>query len=278
MRSRLYPPTRVCPSGCPAGARVPAAVPRVPPPLPGGSPSGERGGREGLCTINEGDPYVAVMQSVCVCVCVCVCDAGSSIFTRSAWLDPYGHTGVLGSGRFPIIAGPRRRPGVLRLCVAPQPVRYALGPEPGSLPQDHPGSGVVAPWLLPGQLHGNSSTSPSSPCCPVCCVCIGASTAGGACGSEASSTAYSIWRFPQRGCVCVCVCVCDAQSFQQIQSVHYHISPLYSNVRPAAMFHRPPLAEFPPSLQNTKTMYSRSVPHTALCIPICLPRPLCREP
>ena len=40
-----------------------------------------------LCTINEGDPYVAVVQSayltrhvggavhmlVCVCVCVCVC-------------------------------------------------------------------------------------------------------------------------------------------------------------------------------------------------------------
>ena len=32
-------------------------------------------------------------------------------------------------------------------------------PEPGSLPQDDPGSGVVAPWLLPGQLHGISSTS-----------------------------------------------------------------------------------------------------------------------
>ena len=27
-------------------------------------------------------------------------------------------------------------------------------PEPGSLPRDHPGSGVVAPWLMPGQLHG----------------------------------------------------------------------------------------------------------------------------
>ena len=36
---------------------------------------------------------------------------------------------------------------MLRPCVAPRPVRYALGPEPGSLPQDHPGSGVVAPWL-----------------------------------------------------------------------------------------------------------------------------------
>ena len=32
-------------------------------------------------------------------------------------------------------------------------------PEPGSLPQDHPGSGV-APWLPLGQLHRISSTSP----------------------------------------------------------------------------------------------------------------------
>ena len=136
----------------------------------------------------------------------------------------------------------------MRPCVTPRPVRYALGPEPGSLPQDHPGSGVVAPWLPPGQLQGMSSTSPSSPCCPVCCMCIGASTAGGARGSEAASTAYSFGDFPRkdaldarlpppasrharsgdrthdltvarlrlarlsepgiRGCVCVCVCVC----------------------------------------------------------------------
>ena len=73
-------------------------------------------------------------------------------------------------------------------------------PEPGSLPQDHPGSGVVAPWLPLGQLHGISSTSPSSPCCPVCCDCMGAFTAGGARGSEAASTAYSIWRFLQKRC------------------------------------------------------------------------------
>ena len=103
------------------------------------------------------------------------------------------------SGRvaYPIIAGLRCRPGV-HPCIAPRPVRYALRPEPGSLPQDHPGSGV-APWLPPGQLHGNSSTSPSSPCHPVCCLCIGAFTAGGARGSEAASTAHSIWRFPQKG-------------------------------------------------------------------------------
>ena len=86
----------------------------------------------------------------------------------------------------------------MRPCVTPRPVRYALGPEPGSLPQDHPGSGVVAPWLPPGQLHGMSSTSPSSPCCPVCCMCIGASTVGGARGSEAASTAYSFGDFPRK--------------------------------------------------------------------------------
>ena len=34
----------------------------------------------------------------------------------------------------------------------------------------------------------------------MCCVCIGALTAGGAQGSEAASTAYSIWQFPQKGC------------------------------------------------------------------------------
>ena len=166
------------------------------------------------------------MHSECAQRCVCG-GGGSSIFTRSSRLDPYGHTGVLGSGRFPLIAGPRYRPGVLRPCVAPRPVRYALGPEPGSLPQDHPRSGVVAPWLPPGQLHGNSSTSPSSPCCPVCCVCVGASTAGGARGSEEASTAYSFGDFPKedaldarlpppasrharsgdRTHVCVCVCV-----------------------------------------------------------------------
>ena len=138
-----------------------------------------------------------------VCVYVCVCGVGGggvgcTVFSRSSRLDPYGHTGVLGSGRFSIIAGPRCRPGVLRPCVAPRPACYALGPEPGSLPQDHPGSGVVAPWLPPGQLHGISSTSPSSPCCPVCCVCIGASTAGGARGSEAASTAYSFGDFPRK--------------------------------------------------------------------------------
>ena len=100
-------------------------------------------------------------------------------------------------GSLPIITGLRCRPGV-HPCIVPRPVRYALRPEPGSLPQDHPGSGVVAPWLPAGQLHGNSSTSLSSPCRPVCCVCIVAFTAGGAHGSEAASTAYSFGDFARK--------------------------------------------------------------------------------
>ena len=52
-----------------------------------------------------------------VCVCMCTGGVGSTVFTRSSRLDPYGHTGVLGSGRYPIIAGPRCRPGVFAsLC------------------------------------------------------------------------------------------------------------------------------------------------------------------
>ena len=58
---------------------------------------------------------------------------------------------------------------------------------------------VVAPWLPPGQLHGINSGSPSSPCRHVCCVCIGAFTIVGARGSEAASTAYSIWRLRVSG-------------------------------------------------------------------------------
>ena len=135
---------------------------------------------------------------LCVCVCMCVWE-GQYRFYQVFPVGPVWPHWRPRVGSLPIIAGLRCRPGV-RPCFAPRPVRYALRPEPGSLPQDHPGSGVVAPWLLPGQLHGNSSTSPSSPCHPVCCVCIGVFTAGGARGSEAASTAYSIWQFPQKGC------------------------------------------------------------------------------
>ena len=134
---------------------------------------------------------------MCVCVCRCVC--GYYHFSQVILVGPVWPHWRPRVGSPPIIAGLRCRPEVCP-CIAPRPVRYTLRPEPGSLPQDHPGSGVVAPWLPLGQLHGNSSMSLSSPCRPMCCVCIGAFTAGGARGSEAAPTAYSIWRFPQKGC------------------------------------------------------------------------------
>jgi hypothetical protein len=140
---------------------------------------------------------VGVCLSACVCEYVCVCvvlPVLPGLPVEPIW--PHWRPRV---GSLPIRAGLRYRPGV-RPCVAPRPVQYALRPEPGSLPQDHHGSGVVPPWLPSGHLHNNSSMSPSSPCRPVCCVCIGAFTAGGARGSEAASPAYSIWRFPQKGC------------------------------------------------------------------------------
>ena len=72
--------------------------------------------------------------------------------------------------------------------------------------------------------------------------------------------------------------VCDAHSFSKSQSVCYHTSPLYSNVRTEAMFGCPPPAAFPPSRLNTKTIYSLSVPPTAPCSPICLLHALHRGP
>ena len=105
-------------------------------------------------------------RAVALGVCVC---AGVSPFLPGLPVGPVWPLWRPRVGLLPIIAGPRCRPGV-HPCISPRPVRYALRPEPGSLPQDHPGSGVVAPWLLPGQLHGISSTSPSSPCRPMCCV------------------------------------------------------------------------------------------------------------
>ena len=122
-------------------------------------------------------------------VCVYVC--GYYRFYQVFPLDLSGHTAILGSGHSPpIIAGLRCRPRYIPVLPLNQCDMH-FRPEPDSLPQDHPGSGVVAPWLPLGQLHVNSSTSPSSPCHPVCCVCNGAFTAGGARGSGAASTAYS---------------------------------------------------------------------------------------
>ena len=148
---------------------------------------------------------LCVHACVCVCVCsracvsACVCDdIGYYRFYQVFPVGPVWPHWRPRVGSLLIMAGLRCRPGV-HPCIAPRPVRYALRPEPGSLPQDHPGSGVVAPWLPPGQLRSISSASPSLPYCPVCCVCIGAFTAGGARGIEAASTAYSIWQFPQKG-------------------------------------------------------------------------------
>ena len=152
----------------------------------------------GLGQPPRGFLFLAPFRVASVCVCVCTTAVvvpflpGLPGWTCMAALASSGRS-------LPIIAGLWCRPGV-HPCIAPRSVRYALRPDPGSLPQDHPRSGVVAPWLSPGQLHGNISTSPSSPCRPMCCVCIGVFTAGGARGSEAASTAYSIWLFPHKGC------------------------------------------------------------------------------
>ena len=139
--------------------------------------------------------------TVCVCVCVCACGYGYYRFYQVFPVGPVWPHWRPRVGSLPHHSRPTVQARGVRVPVLPldQCVMH-LRPEPGLLRQDHPGSGVVAPWLPQGQLHGNSSTSPSLPCCPVCCVCIGAFTAGGARGSEAASTACSIWRFPQKGC------------------------------------------------------------------------------
>ena len=126
---------------------------------------------------------------------MCVC-GGVSPFLPGLPVEPVWPHWRPRVGSLPIIAGPRCRPGV-RPCIAPQPVRYALRPEPGSLPQDHPGSGVVAPWLPPGQLHGISS---ASPCVCVCvCVCVSGWVGVGVGGC--------VWVGGWLCAVCGCVCV-----------------------------------------------------------------------
>ena len=95
---------------------------------------------------------------------------GRHFYQVSRW-SLHGHTGVLGSGHSPLV----QAHGAGQGCFPVLPLDRCdmhFRPDPGALPQDHPGSGVVAPWPPPGQLHGNSSTSPSSPCRPVCCVCF----------------------------------------------------------------------------------------------------------
>ena len=70
----------------------------------------------------EKNRFAAAAAAVCVCVRV----DGSTVFIRFSRLDLYGHTGVLGSGRSPLMRL-RCRPQV-HPYIAPQPVRYALRP------------------------------------------------------------------------------------------------------------------------------------------------------
>ena len=80
-------------------------------------------------------------------------------FYQVSRLSLYGHTGVLGSGRSPLVQAFGAGQGCVPVLPLDQCDMHSR-PDPGSLPQDHPGSGLVAPWLPPGQLHGISSTSP----------------------------------------------------------------------------------------------------------------------
>ena len=127
---------------------------------------------------------------MCVCVCAHVCVCG-----ERWWGAPFdqvplrirlqGHTGILGLGRSPLV---RALLGQGRPCVPLDQCNMHSGRQPGLLPHDHPGSGLVAPWLPPGHLHGISSMSLSSYVVP-CVVCV----SWGMCGER---------------CACVCVCVC----------------------------------------------------------------------
>ena len=122
---------------------------------------------------------------------------GDCHFYQVSRISPYGHSGVLGSGH-----SHRSRPTVraqgASLCYPSTTVICTLDQNLARCPRTTPEVRVVAPWLPPGQLHGNSSTSPSWPCCPVCCVCDGAITAGGARGSEAASMPTHSATFSER--------------------------------------------------------------------------------
>ena len=126
-------------------------------------------------------PPLPVSCPVCVCVCVCVCVYVCMCVCVCVWwychfyqvsrISPYGHSGVLGLGR-----SHRSRPTVraqrASLCYPSTSVICTLDQNLARCPRTTLEVRVVAPWLPPGQLHGNSSTSPSWPCCPVCCVCV----------------------------------------------------------------------------------------------------------
>ena len=132
-------------------------------------------------------PTVTVSgMSLCLCLCMCARAQVYYHFYQVSWLSLYGHTGVLRSGRSPLV----QAFGTGQGCVPVLPLDHCdmhFRPEHGSLPQDHLGSGAVAPWLPPGQLQGIGSTSPSVPCCPVCHSWWCSRQRGGL-----------RWRFPQK--------------------------------------------------------------------------------
>ena len=115
---------------------------------------------------------VLVCGVASVCVCVCVCAGGYCHFYQVSRISPYGHSGVLGLGR-----SHRSRPTVraqgASLCYPSTSVICTLDQNLARCPRTTLEVRVVAPWLPPGQLHGNSLTGPSWPCCAVCCVCWG---------------------------------------------------------------------------------------------------------
>ena len=137
---------------------------------------------------------VCVLERECVCARVC---GGYCHFYQVSRISPCGHSGALGSGH-----SHRSRPTVraqgASLCYPSTSVICTLDQNLARCPRTTLEVRVVAPWLPPGRLHGNSSTSPSWPCCPVCGVCDGAITAGGARGSEAASMPTHSATFPER--------------------------------------------------------------------------------
>ena len=91
-------------------------------------------------------------------MCVCVCARmGFHHFHQVSRLSLYGHTGVLGSGCSPLVRPTVQARGVTVLPLDQCDMHFRPGPD--LLPQDHPGSGVVAPWLPLGRLNGISSMS-----------------------------------------------------------------------------------------------------------------------
>ena len=112
--------------------------------------------------------HACVCTRVCVCarrVCVCVCTSVSPFFTRSPGWACMATLASSGWFRSPLVRPTVQATGASLCCPSTSECHMHLRQEPGSLPYDHPRSGVVAPWVPPGQLHGISSPSP---CVYVC--------------------------------------------------------------------------------------------------------------